>query len=601
MVRAQDISSPAINIDLFCDLLRQHADGSCDSDNGECAMLFGSTGVGKSTLLHLLAGAEFRMEAVEGHVDDFGVVDMLDQQLVTDMEIPGCDIGHSATSTTLHLNSHYDKKTGLTYIDTPGFNNVGADGDDTTVDAANSAAIMRTIRRCSTLRIVFLINVKDELDKKKAGEIRKLFELMDKFIKDAAERVSSVLVLFTHCDGYSKVGILKLLNRVGQSKILPNRLLAFLRHTITLLETHGGDLLVNPVAQDAQQRMDTVRNLFKHTMMPITDIMDALQCPLSQEVQTSLGLACASLENEIICTLQNNCVLTLAFRHLQDLRILCDALQLPSIKLIYKKALHEMIMHAETQSVLALEALKCQSFSQARGFLSIFNCDVGLLDEHMAFCGNKDALSKIKHDILTVINSTCDVFVADLDHALLRDDFCTVATVLTHCEGMLCHLHDYVLPQNKDRASREAIQKVNVRTLGNAEKAHGLIHINKFDDQLGVLLDVICRSSENEVLLRLVEKHSEIQCKAIKASYSKVSGLLNDALSDIADSLNSDFSRAHHMLVDEAIATSLAHIGAAEKHLGQQHLEQRSIYACTGCHASFTELKEQTLEQLRDA
>ena len=64
-------------------------------------------------------------------------------------------------------------------------------------------------------------------------------------------------------------------------------------------------------------------------------------------------------------------------------------------------------MHAETQSVLALDALKCQSFSQARGFLSIFNCDVGLLDEHMAFCGNKDALSKIKHDILTVINSAC--------------------------------------------------------------------------------------------------------------------------------------------------------------------------------------------------
>ena len=94
------------------------------------------------------------MEAVEGHVDDFGVVDMLDQQLVTGLEIPGCDIGHSATSTTLHLNSHYDKKTGLTYIDTPGFNSVGADGDDTTVDAANSAAIMRTIRRCSTLRIV---------------------------------------------------------------------------------------------------------------------------------------------------------------------------------------------------------------------------------------------------------------------------------------------------------------------------------------------------------------------------------------------------------------------------------------------------------------
>ena len=37
------------------------------------------------------------------------------------------------------LNSIYDPSTGLTYIDTPGFNNVSGDDDDTTIDAANSA------------------------------------------------------------------------------------------------------------------------------------------------------------------------------------------------------------------------------------------------------------------------------------------------------------------------------------------------------------------------------------------------------------------------------------------------------------------------------
>ena len=36
------------------------------------------------------------------------------------------------------LNSHHDPSTGLTYIDTPGFNNVSGE-DDTTIDAANSA------------------------------------------------------------------------------------------------------------------------------------------------------------------------------------------------------------------------------------------------------------------------------------------------------------------------------------------------------------------------------------------------------------------------------------------------------------------------------
>jgi hypothetical protein len=42
---------------------------------------------------------------------------------------------------------------------------------------------MHAIRACSTLQLVFLISVKDELHNTKAGVIRNLFELMGKFIK----------------------------------------------------------------------------------------------------------------------------------------------------------------------------------------------------------------------------------------------------------------------------------------------------------------------------------------------------------------------------------------------------------------------------------
>lgn len=170
-------------------------------------MLFGSTGAGKSTLLHLIAGAKFTHEAVEfaeDHDDEHG--GGIDTQLVADKHIPGCEIGNSASSTTMLLHSYEDSKTGLTFVDTPGFRTCDmydTEDKDTTVDAANSAAIMRTIRSCKTLRIVFLISVKDQLDTTRGGKIKSLFNVLDQFIQDASTRLSCVFMLFTHCDSCS--------------------------------------------------------------------------------------------------------------------------------------------------------------------------------------------------------------------------------------------------------------------------------------------------------------------------------------------------------------------------------------------------------------
>ena len=111
---------------------QEHKENVLHCSGHECAMLFGSTGVGKSTLLHLLAGSVFRQEAVQVTDDadqsEFGAD--IDFQLITEQKIPGSEIGNSATSMTLLLNSYPDESTGLTYVDTPGFNNVGVDNDD---------------------------------------------------------------------------------------------------------------------------------------------------------------------------------------------------------------------------------------------------------------------------------------------------------------------------------------------------------------------------------------------------------------------------------------------------------------------------------------
>ena len=127
-----------VNFPKFCSLLQEHKQSSAHGSGRECAMLFGSTGAGKSTLLHLLAGSRFRQEAVQvadnvnGEFGEFG--EDVDFQLVPEQPIPGCEIGNAATSTTLLLSSYPDASTGLTYIDTPGFNNIGVDNDDVTVD-----------------------------------------------------------------------------------------------------------------------------------------------------------------------------------------------------------------------------------------------------------------------------------------------------------------------------------------------------------------------------------------------------------------------------------------------------------------------------------
>jgi hypothetical protein len=86
-----------INLNRFCDLLQDHAHGSVQCKGADSVMLFGSTGVGKSTALHLLAGAKFSFEAVElatdeSAADEFGGPDT-ELQLITQKKIPGCVIG----------------------------------------------------------------------------------------------------------------------------------------------------------------------------------------------------------------------------------------------------------------------------------------------------------------------------------------------------------------------------------------------------------------------------------------------------------------------------------------------------------------------------
>lgn len=412
-------------------------------------MLFGSTGAGKSTLLHLLAGARFSRETVEvgGDDDEFGAETTT--RLVPDKKVRGCEIGNSASSTTLLLNSHVDDKSGLTYVDTPGFNNVG-DGEDTTVDAANSAAIMSTIRSCASLRVVFLISVKDELNNTRGGQIKKLFEVMDKFIKDASAKLASVFMLFTHSDGFPASNTLQLLNRIGRDRVLPPHLVPFLKHAIALLNQHGDTLMVRPADDGATERMEVVRGLLQNDVEGISDPAAALQCPLSDEVRQSLELACAKEKEEIVKGLQCSRILADARPHLEHLYLLYHALQLEEVKSAYFGALEDIVAQAQSRAELTLEELESHAFSQAQGFMSIFRCELVGLEPHIQRLGRGSELNDLKKKCLHAINNHGKGYSDQLDLALASDDFQGVALVLERAVDLLKYLHEFVYKSIKE-------------------------------------------------------------------------------------------------------------------------------------------------------
>lgn len=378
----------------------------------------------------------------------------------------------------------------------------------------------------------------------------------------------------------------------------------FLRHAIELLKIHGDDLLVRPASDDAQTRCRTVRRLLQNKVEPISDTAAVLQCPLSEEVLTSLELSCTSEKAEIVRKLNHNCLLTDARVHLEHLRLLYDALRLPQVELSYTSGLHEMVSQAENRKQMALEALQKQSFSQVRSFLSIFNCDVSILSSHMEKIGDRDVLKIAKSACLNTINTTCDAYDSQLDQALDNDDFCSVVTVLTNCEGMLGHLKEYVSSKRQDMISVGAIEKVRKRTLGNSEKATDFINNKRFDAELGFLLDAIISSSENEALIRHVMKYLEMEFPAGESDYVEVLDKLNTTVIDVADKLTATFkSDARLAFVEEAreTADALAQIDAAEDNLGKHHLGQQARDSRIKCREAFVTLKDKTFEQLRIA
>jgi len=364
---------------------------------------------------------------------------------------------------------------------------------------------------------------------------------------------------------------------------------------LVFLQIHGDDLLVKPAEEDAQIRMDVVRNLLKNTMVPIADTEAALQCPLSEEVQLSLGLACAQENEKIINSLHQNGLLTDALGPLKNLRLLNDALRLPNVRLSYTSALHAIKTLADERTQRARAALDKQSFSEVHNFLSIFKCtNLSILSEYMAYIGDESALVNSAKKSRGDINNTCTSYLTELDAALFMDDFDSAAEVLARCKELLKHLGTFMPAKIKEMAAGGAIGKVVAQMNRNNGKARALIDDKCFESKLAFLLNIIRHSSEHCVLQQLIDNAGDDY-------YAELTAQLETEVIFIADGLTNNLMDASHAFLVEVSSTddALVKIQDAQIHLGEQHLGNLAKTKCSECREAFTVLKDQTFQRLK--
>ena len=125
-------------------------------------MLLGLTGVGKSTMMHILSGRQMYL------VED-GTNDMIK---VLDECIPGSVISETANSETkvanaVRIQSPNGRESWL-LIDTPGFGDTAGPIDN----IVNAVSIAKVVAMCSSLRLVMMVNQSDVTNQRQAAFVQ---------------------------------------------------------------------------------------------------------------------------------------------------------------------------------------------------------------------------------------------------------------------------------------------------------------------------------------------------------------------------------------------------------------------------------------------
>ncbi|KAL7561429.1 hypothetical protein ACA910_009286 [Epithemia clementina (nom. ined.)] len=301
-----DRRSASFNMKLLRDCMVKGKAALDDIAEKHVALVLGRTGAGKSTFIQGIAGKELKQSIYQttstGQTVAKAVFESIDG-------LPGFEIGHAKKSMTKFIRCFVPPNDGtkpdIVYMDSPGFE----DTDGPEIDIATSVMINHVVKRCRTLRLVFLINYASLLDDR-GGSVRTILKLIRNFASSFSANKTSCMFLFTHTHEIKQIPeelcgarecLMKELVRTAEgTNRSDSDVTEILEHMIKCLRRRESEPskrryqivdVIHPIKTDFAQIKITLEG-----MKPLQEKFVAGNCGLSQHLQLKLA---AGLETSL--------------------------------------------------------------------------------------------------------------------------------------------------------------------------------------------------------------------------------------------------------------------------------------------------------------
>jgi energy-coupling factor transporter ATP-binding protein EcfA2 len=290
---------PLLDLELLCAILEDNEEVGSSLADQDVLLFMGGSGVGKTTSILYLTGAEFEETEVEGF-DHFAPVTFPRDELRSFQVAPG---GKSVTKIVRAVASTLSDKRKVFLVDTPGFN----DTEGIEYDIANGWGVVRAIQQAKSVRPVLVINAESLGDR-----FRSLSDVLDtatRMTRDSNDAVdfAPFQYLFTHCSDRESKKIFRKLSgfcnalsgRTGESS--DTGLKALLDDMIR--KTSPRALFIDPVSSNGLDRCQLLLQLWTgaDTNLFLTqgDFSPYITPKSRDKLQGELERRIASLESDL--------------------------------------------------------------------------------------------------------------------------------------------------------------------------------------------------------------------------------------------------------------------------------------------------------------
>jgi hypothetical protein len=290
---------PLLDLELLCAILEENEEVGSSLADQDVLLFMGGSGVGKTTSILYLTGAEFEETEVEGF-DHFAPVTFPQDELRSFQVAPG---GKSVTKVVRAVTSTLSDNKKVVLVDTPGFN----DTEGVEYDIANGWGVVRAIRQAKSVRPVLVINAESLGDRfRSLSDVLDTATRMTRASSDAVD-FAPFQYLFTHCSDRESKKISRKLSgfcnalsgRMGENS--DNRLKTLLDDMIH--KTSPCAMFIDPVTRDDTDRCQILLQLWtgadSNLFLNKGDFSPYLTPKSRDKLQCELERRVAALESDL--------------------------------------------------------------------------------------------------------------------------------------------------------------------------------------------------------------------------------------------------------------------------------------------------------------